>query len=153
MPEDFQIRRAGPRDIPVLLDLMRDFHAESGHALDRAAAGASFGALLDDDARGAVWLAEVSGAAIGHSVLTLRHAMEFDGLAGHIDDLYVAPNHRGHGVASALLAALRAECRGRGVRALLVEAGRDNDAALAVYRRLGLEEAEGNRVLLEGRLS
>ena len=23
MPEDFQIRRAGPRDIPVLLDLMR----------------------------------------------------------------------------------------------------------------------------------
>ncbi|MBL8520350.1 MAG: GNAT family N-acetyltransferase [Betaproteobacteria bacterium] len=153
MHNSISIHRAGTGDLSILLDLMQAFHAESGYPLDRTAAAASFAALFADAGRGAVWRAERAGDAAGYVVLTLRHAMEFDGLAGHIDDLYVAPAHRRNGVATVLLETLRAESRQFGVVALLVEVGRDNAAARRTYGKSGLFDAPGDRVLLAGRLA
>ena|SRR5687767_6890896 len=132
------IERAEQADIPALVELMGEFHAESSYALDREWAAASFAQLLRDEARGAVWIARRGTEAAGHVVLTLKHSMEFGGLAGVIDDLFVRPEFRRQGVGSALLSALFDACRKFRVAAVHVEVGPGNVAALALYRALGL---------------
>jgi GNAT superfamily N-acetyltransferase len=67
--------------------------------------------------------------------------MEYGGLRGIIDDLFVRPSARGRGVAAALLEALTADCAGRGVRSLTVEVGPENEIAKRVYARAGLTES------------
>jgi ribosomal protein S18 acetylase RimI-like enzyme len=131
-------RIATRADVPQLIDLMREFYAESAYPLDRDWAERALAHLIDGPVYGAVWIIEDTGVPIGHVVLAVRLAMEFGGLIGYIDDLFVRPGHRRKGAAQAGLDALFAECRRRGCRSVLVEVGPDNDAANAVYRRNGL---------------
>ena len=142
------VRPATAADIPRLVGLMAAFYAESSYPLDGAWATAAFACLLDAPARGAVWLAEVDGVAAGHVVLTVRHAMEYGGLCGIVDDLYVEPAHRRGGVATALLDALLDDCRRRRCLAVTVEVGASNAPAQALYRRAGLRPADDDRQLL-----
>jgi len=132
------IERAGHADIPALVELMGQFYAESSYTLDREWAAESFAQLLRDDARGAVWIARVGTQPAGHVVLVLKHSMEFGGLSGVIDDLYVQPQFRRQGVGSSLLSALFDQCRKLHVAAIHVEVGPDNGAALALYQARGL---------------
>lgn len=148
----FLTRAAREADIDALIGLMRAFYAESGYPLDADWAAASFRALLAQPALGAVWLAQADGRAVGHAVLTVRHAMEFGGPLGIVDDLYVAPAWRRRGIARALLDALRGECRSRGCRAWQVEVGAGNASAQALYRRLGFAPVSSERQLLCGEL-
>lgn len=132
------VRRATRSDIPALVDLMRDFYAESSFPLDAEWAGRAFASLIDEPSRGAAWILECDGTPDGHVVLSVRFAMEFGGLSAYIDDLYVRPGHRRKGAARAGLDALIAECRRHGCRSLHVEVAPDNRAAVALYRRYGL---------------
>src|SRR4051812_24823980 len=132
------ITPAGPADIPTLIDLMAEFYAESGFPLPVANAGRAFGALLADPRLGAAWIGRTQDdEPTGHVVLTVCYSMEYGGLRGFIDDLFVRPVARGQGVAAALLDAVIADCGVRGVRALHVEAGPENAVAQRVYARSG----------------
>jgi ribosomal protein S18 acetylase RimI-like enzyme len=129
---------ASRSDIPQLVALMREFYAESSFPLDEAWAGRAFESLIDEPRQGAVWLIESAGEAVGHVVLSVRFTMEFGGLSGYIDDLYVRPEHRRTGAARAGVDALLEECHRRRCRSVHVEVGADNHAAQALYRRYGL---------------
>jgi GNAT superfamily N-acetyltransferase len=131
------IRAARATDVPALISLMQAFYAESDFPLASEPASRAFEALLADDRLGAIWLAEDGGTAVGHVVLTLCYSMEYGGLRGFIDDLFVLPRARGHGIAADLLAATRAGAAARGVRALHVEVGPANDTARRLYARAG----------------
>ena len=133
-------RAATADDIPTLVELMREFYAESDFPLPEENARLMFAALLAEPRLGGVWLMEADGEPAGHIVLTVCFSMEYGGLRGFVDDLFVRPAFRGRGLAAAGLAALRADAEARGVRALLVEAGPANDVALRVYRRAGFED-------------
>src|SRR5258708_25187684 len=117
------LERAGLADIPALVELMSQFYAESSYALDREWAEASFKRLFREEARGAVWIARLGKESAGYVVLALRHSMEFGGLAGVIDDLFVRPQFRRHGIGSELLIALFDACRKLHVAADHVEVG------------------------------
>lgn len=147
------IHRAVPADIPVLVGLMAEFHGEAGYALDRTVAAASFTALLQDERRGAVWLARVEGEPAGHVVMTLRFSMEFGGLDAFIDDLFVRGPFRRRGVGRRLMATFFSECQARELRAVHVEAGRDNAAAGALYAQFGLKETVDRRLLTRALVS
>ncbi len=135
------IRPAIPADVPALVVLMTEFYAESDYVLPSAPATRAFEMLLADARLGGVWLAEEDGTPVGHLVLTLSFSMEYGGLRGFIDDLYVRPAARGRGVAAALLTAARVAALERGVRALHVEAGPDNLVARRVYERAGYADS------------
>ncbi|MDZ7653637.1 MAG: GNAT family N-acetyltransferase [Burkholderiaceae bacterium] len=126
---------------------MGAFYAESDDPLDVGWAAASFRTLITQPALGAVWLAQADSGAVGHAVLTVRHAMEFGGPLGVVDDLYVAPAWRRRGIAGALLDALRGECRLRECKAWQVEVGADNAGAQALYRRFGFAPVSSGRQL------
>jgi ribosomal protein S18 acetylase RimI-like enzyme len=147
------IRPAGLADIPALLRLMEPFTTDGGYPFDAVDATASFTTLLSNPALGGVFLAEVAGEAAGYVVLTMRFAMEYGGLEGYIDDLYVCPPVRRQGVAHALLTALLANCRQRGVKSVAVEVGESNHAAQKLYASFGLHGWEDDREVLVCTLS
>ena len=141
-------RPATHADIPQLVELMHEFYAESSFPLARAWAARAFARLLDDPSRGAPWIVDIDGTPAGHAVLSVRFAMEFGGLIGYIDDLFVRPAFRRQGAARAALDALIEECRRRECRALLVEVDPGNALAQALYRRLGLLPLDDERETL-----
>ena len=134
------VRLAEPDDVPELVELMTDFYAEAGFPLPAEAATRTFAALLDDPRLGRVWMMEADGEPAGYVVLTVSFSMEYGGLRGFVDDLFVRTGFRGRGLAAAALAELRRTAEALGVRALLVEVGPHNDTAQRVYRRIGLDD-------------
>ncbi len=134
------MRPATPEDVPALVDLMAEFYAESGVPMDRGEAAASFGRLLSEPSRGAVWLLEAEENLAGYVVLCVGFSLEYGGLDVFVDDLFVRPAYRRRGLGRAGLAALLDECRRRGVRAVHLEVARDNEAAHALYRRVGFRD-------------
>lgn len=145
------IHSASAADIPELVALMREFYGDANYALDEAWASSSFAALLGDSSRGAAWIAREDGVPAGHIVLALRHSMEFGGTDGFIDDLFVRASHRRRGLGGALMDELFRECHRRGVLAVHVETGFDNEAAKALYDRHGLKDRQ--RLLLTAKLT
>lgn len=136
-----RIRLAGLADVPALVALMAAFYAESDYPLPADRARDAFAALLADARLGGVWIAGGDDDPDGYAVLTVGYSMEYGGLRGFVDDLFVRPGARGAGVASALLRAARDECVARGVRAIHVEVGPENGVALRIYTRAGFAES------------
>jgi len=135
------IRLATLTDVDVLVALMRQFYAEANFTLSEHGAARAFEALLDDSRLGQVWVIEQDGHPAGFVVLTVSFSMEYGGLRGFVDDFYVAPQYRNHGLGHAALETVKTACRRRGVRSLLVETGPDNDAALSAYRSVGFTDS------------
>ena len=144
------VERAGQQDIPLLVELMRQFYDEANYPLERAWAEESFGKLFK--ANGCAWIARLDGKPAGYVVLTLRHSMEYGALIGFIDDLFVHPKARRIGVATALLAALFDECHHLDLAAIQVESGASNTASGGLYRKFGLLPYTDDRQLLTARL-
>lgn len=135
------IRPATPVDIPELVALMTAFYAHAGFTLPTEPAERAFQALLADARLGGVWLGETGTTAVGYAVLTVCFSMEYGGLRGFIDDLYVQDGARRQGAGEGLLGAVRTAADERGVRALLVEVGPDNQTARRLYARAGYAES------------
>jgi ribosomal protein S18 acetylase RimI-like enzyme len=148
------LREATREDIPILVEVMEEFYAESNFSLDHAEADAAFRVLLDQPFCGAIWLSNDQYGVTGYVILTVTFAMEFGGLVGSIDDLYVRPNARRKGFANELLQSLLIECDDRGLKALHVEVAPENEAAQALYQNFGLQKRTDKRdhlsMLLKG---
>ena len=140
------VREARSDDVPQLVALMAEFYAESDYPLPAEAAARTFEHLLADPRLGRVWLLMADGEPAGYVVLTWGFSMEYGGLRGFVDDLFVRAAHRGRGLAAAALAEVRRAAEALGVRALDVEVGPENDAARRVYARAGFEDT--GRMLL-----
>lgn len=141
------MKRAAQHDIATLISLMADFYTEAGYALDHAAAENAFAVLLADERLGYVWLIEEQDKEVGYVALTLRFAMEYGGLIGCIDDLFVLPTNRNKGLSTAALDEVRAFCEAHEICAITVEVAPENGSAQRVYRRLGMREAPGRQLL------
>jgi ribosomal protein S18 acetylase RimI-like enzyme len=145
-------RRANAEHIPALVEMMHEFYAEAHYPLDRVWATSSFAALLENENYGAVFIVFHKDVPAGYAVLSVRFSMEYGGLEGFIDDLFVRAEHRRSGLGRAVLDALFAECKQRNVVGIQVEVGSDNEAAKALYNRFGLQSRDDNREVLIARL-
>jgi GNAT superfamily N-acetyltransferase len=135
------IRLATLTDVDALVGLMRQFYAESNFALSEQLASRAFEALLDDSRLGQVWMIEYDGHPAGFVVLTVSFTMEYGGLRGFVNDFFVAPQYRHRGLGHSALEEVKRACRRRGVRALMVDTGPDNEAAINAYRRAGFADS------------
>jgi len=93
-----------------------------------------------------VLLADAAGGRVGMLVYSLNPNLFHAADGCLIEDLYVRPAWRGKGVARALVAHVMAEAQRRGWAEVSVSTGKDNAAALSLYRGQGLHE---EYVLLE----
>ncbi|MCA1563981.1 MAG: GNAT family N-acetyltransferase, partial [Acidobacteria bacterium] len=67
--------------------------------------------LLDEPDRGRIWAATGAQGLVGYVVLTLGYSLEYHGIDSFVDELYVVPKERGHGLGKRGLALVETECR------------------------------------------
>jgi GNAT superfamily N-acetyltransferase len=129
----------GPADLPELLPLLRaycDFYEVTPS--DAALLELSRALLADPRREGLQLLArDDAGRTVGFATLFWTWQTLSAARVGVMNDLYVAPEARGTGVAGALIDACLQRCREQGATELIWQTARDNARAQALYDRIG----------------
>lgn len=134
---------AKPDDLARLLPMVEAFHAEQGIASDIPKREAALVPLLEGSPHGAVYMVGPSKGPIGYIVITFGWSVEFGGLDGFIDEIYIRPGVRGRGVGSEVISALTAMLKSVGMKALHLEVEPDNERALRLYKRCHFKTRDG----------
>lgn len=129
--------KARVEDAEALLTLQQAYYAEDGYPFDEAHARTALVGLLSDPRSGLVWVARGAGEPVGYLVVTFGYSLEYGGRDAFIDELYIAPGHRGRGLGREAVRLAREACVAAGVRALHLEVEVGKDAALRIYRDAG----------------
>ncbi len=129
------IHLARPEDLEKLLTLVAAFHAEEGIEATEDHRRAAIQPLLEGIPYGAVYLIGPARAPVGYIIVTFSWSVEFGGMDGFVDELYIRPPVRGRGIASEVLIALPRTLSEAGIRALHLEVDRDNEPAQRLYAR------------------
>lgn len=136
----------------MALHLLLRFFSEEGFDTPAEEMHSSLVTMLAS-ANSAVFLAWCGEEVQGIATVTASVGIEY-GLAAEMDDLYVLPQARGQGIASALVEAVCAWCQEQGCTTVLVTVTPEGEAAhglIDFYRRRSF--ANTGRVILERNLN
>ncbi|MEO9653070.1 MAG: GNAT family N-acetyltransferase [Roseobacter sp.] len=122
--------------------LVAAFHVEEGINLPAEQRRAGLTPLLEGIPHGAAYLIGPSRAPIGYLVVTFGWSLEFGGLDGFIDEIYVRPGVRGRGIASETLQSLPRALASAGLKAIHLEVDRHAEASQRLYHRAGFKPRE-----------
>jgi len=142
------IRAATIEDMPPLLELIRaywEFEEIDGFEPERV--GSLLHRLLREPRLGAIWVAESQSTLVGYLVAVYVLSLEYGGLMAEIDEFFVMPEARSHGVGARLLAAAEAALAAQACVRLQLQLGINNHGARGFYRRHGYAERAGYQLL------
>jgi GNAT superfamily N-acetyltransferase len=128
---------AAASDADTILEMMHEYYAFDGHALDPLRAREALLAVLHEPSYGQAWLILDDEAPVGYIVLTLGYSLEYLGRDAFIDEFYLRESHRGKGWGKRALTFVEDQARSLGVRSIHLEVVRENTTAKEVYRKSG----------------
>ena len=137
-PENFQIRRACAKDVPIILELIRDL-ATYERAPDEVTATQEqlVDVLFGERPAAEVLLAFEEKSPVGLAVYFYNFSTWLGRPGLYLEDLFVKPEKRGKGYGRALLVALAKIARDRGCGRMEWAVLDWNEAAIKFYRALG----------------
>jgi len=143
------VRTAVAGDIPTLVGLVRRYWAFEGIPnFDALRIELLLKRLVAERALGELWLAQAPGGGVcGYLALVHVMSLEHGGLMGEIDELFVAPEARRSGAATALIEAAQHALRARGGVRLQLQLATGNAAARGFYERRGFRSRAGFELL------
>ncbi|WP_170338261.1 GNAT family N-acetyltransferase [Ruegeria arenilitoris] len=133
------LRLARPEDLDRLMGLVAAFHAEAGIQQDPDQRRDALMPLLEGIPHGCIYLIGPSRAPLGYIILTFGWSVEFGGMDGFVDEIYIRPAIRGRGIATEVLLDLPKALAGAGLTTLHLEVDRTNEAAQKLYLRTGFK--------------
>jgi GNAT superfamily N-acetyltransferase len=98
-------RMPRPDDLPLLVEMVGRFHAETrtGLEVDRARVMATLKELNAYRRAGSFFVFEKDEEVVGYGIIANRWSNGLGGQVLHVDELYVRPGRRGRGIASDFL--------------------------------------------------
>ncbi len=129
-------------DIERLMKLVADFHIEADITQDEDTRRAALMPLLQGSSHGVIYLIGPMRAPVGYVALSFGWSIEYGGLDGFIDEIYIRPRVRGRGIGSEVLIALPRALSGSGLKTLHLEVHRENHRARKLYSKLRFEARE-----------
>jgi ribosomal protein S18 acetylase RimI-like enzyme len=136
------VRRATVADAEVLARLLWDFNTEFETDTDEVPVLTDrFARLLGLPEIVAV-LAEDGGAAVGFALLSLRPAIWFDGPVAQLEELYVVPDLRDHGIGTQVLELSRRLVREAGAPEMHINVDEVDVDTRRFYERHGFVNIE-----------
>lgn len=134
----FVIRQAEPKDSSTILRLIKalaEYERLIQHVeIDEARIDEAF---FIEDPKAFCDIAEVGGEAIGYAIWFYNYST-FTGRHGiYLEDLFVAPEHRGAGIGKAFLRQLAERCVAEGLTRLEWSVLNWNEPSIGFYRSLG----------------
>ena len=133
---------ARPDDFARLDNLVSAFHEEAGIDTRSDARQAGLAPLLDGSPHGVAYLIGPARSPIGYIVISFGWSVEFGGMDGFVDEIYLRPAVRGRGIAGEVLNALPKALAAAGLKALHLEVEREDGKALRLYTRAGFRPRE-----------
>lgn len=133
---------AKPADLAKLCDMVAAFHTEEGLSSTEESRQAGVAPLLDGIPHGAAYLIGPARAPMGYIIVTFGWSVEFGGMDGFIDEIYVRPAIRNRGIASEVLSALPKALADAGLKALHLEVDRQSEGTQRLYMRAGFAARE-----------
>ncbi|UOA27076.1 GNAT family N-acetyltransferase [Pseudosulfitobacter sp. DSM 107133] len=135
--------------LDALLALVERFHDEEGIDSTPDSRHAGVAPLLDGIPHGAAYLIGPPRAPIGYIIICFGWSVEFAGMDGFVDELYIRPGVRGRGVATEVLMALPRALAQGGLKALHLEVDTTNDTARRLYKRAGFKMRDGYHLMTQ----
>lgn len=142
------IREATGVDRRAVVALLTAQFEEHGIETPQAELEAAVTGVEADPARGTFLLAVSPAGAIGLAYLSYCWTLEHGGRVAWLEELYVAPAHRGRGIGSALLERALDVARARACRAVDLEVARERIRAARLYDRRGFVALDRQRMSL-----
>ncbi len=144
MHSDIEIRRIGPEELGLmdaLLETFAEVFGEEATYLQKRPSAGYLRGLLGSDTF--IALAALSGERVvgGLAAYELKK-FEQERSEVYIYDLAVSESHRRQGIATGLIERLQGIARRRGAYVIFVQAdtGPEDEAAIALYSKLGVKE-------------
>ena len=138
---------ATPEHLEKLMALVGAFHAEAQIELSDEDRRAGIEPLLQGIPHGVIYLIGPPRAPIGYIVITFGWSLEFGGLDGFVDELFVRPGVRKRGIASETLLSLPRALAGAGLKALHLEVDKRDEPAQRLYSRAGFVIRSGYNLM------
>ncbi|MGR3616523.1 MAG: GNAT family N-acetyltransferase [Paracoccaceae bacterium] len=138
------IHLAGPDDFEKVLVLVTTFHGEVGIESTEDIRRAGIEPLLNGSPYGVIYLIGPTRAPVGYIAITFGWSLEFGGMDGFVDELFIRPAVRGRGVASEVLTELPKALAQAGLKALHLEVDREDEAAQRLYLRSRFKPRDHN---------
>ncbi|WP_049871253.1 GNAT family N-acetyltransferase [Ramlibacter tataouinensis] len=136
-----QIRSALPSDEAAWLRLWQGYCVSCGVSLAPEVSQRTWKRILDPDSAVMCIVAEVDGQVYGFANCVVHENTWEAQPVCHLEDLFVLPSARGHGIGAALIEWLRNAMRAEGWAQLYWTAPPDDTAARALYDRFA--QADG----------
>jgi ribosomal protein S18 acetylase RimI-like enzyme len=134
-------RRSQTSDAEAIARLLHDFNTEYDEFTPGPEAlGKRLRWLL---ARGDVTVVLAGDPPCGLALMRFRPSLWTDTFDCYLEELYVVPDRRGHGIGEALLSAAMEVAREEGAVHMDLGTSEDDVAARALYEKLGFGNTEG----------
>lgn len=137
-----EIQTAVSADIPQLCFLLDTlFSQEAEFKPDSELQALGLGAIIEGDGIGDILVAKQSGQIIGMVNLLYTVSTALGSRVAILEDMVIAPQHRGLGVGSALLKHAIDFARQKGCKRITLLTDNDNEAAHHFYQQHGFTES------------
>jgi len=130
------IETARNEDLQPIIRLLRTQLEEHDVVLTSAALERATQRLIEDHALGRILAARLGGELVGVAVISFLWTLEHGGPAAWLDEVYVEPSRRGHGIGQQLVEAAMQVARDSGCIALDLEVDPGHEAAERLYQRM-----------------
>jgi ribosomal protein S18 acetylase RimI-like enzyme len=145
MIDGIEIRQARPEDLDEVVDLLAAQLAEHDIPIERADLAYAAESILRVPDRGFMLVATGPGGTVGVACVSYSWTVERGGMVAWLDELYVVPARREHGVGNELLAQVVATASTAGCRTVELEVETSHARAEHLYRRHGFTDMPRRR--------
>lgn len=145
MVDGIEIRPAIPADLDEVTDLLAAQLHEHDIPIARADLEFAADGILRVPDRGFVLMAAQDGRAVGVACVSFSWTVERGGMVAWLDELYVVPALRGHGIGNELLGEAIAAAGAAGCLTVELEVETSHARAEHLYRRHGFSDLPRRR--------
>jgi GNAT superfamily N-acetyltransferase len=125
-------------DVPQIVTLMEKYWSFEGlTGFEAARMSELLGRFLSHPNLGTVWAAREGRDLVGYLIAVFVFSFEYQGVVAEIDELFVLPRARHHGIGTALLDVAERSVADAGCTCIQLQLGTANDGAQAFYQRRG----------------
>jgi len=128
---------AKPENFVVLDQMVGLYHAFEDIETSEEHRERALMPLLEGSPHGAIWMIGPRISPVGYVAITFGWSIEFGGLEGVLDEIYIREKVRGRGMGREALIELLKLLREYGVTGLTLEVDQGNTKAETFYRSLG----------------
>ena len=137
------IRKMAPSDRELYLSMTREFYNSDAvlHGVDESFINNTFDEMMRSDDYVLGYILEHDGSPAGYGLLSKTFSQEVGGLVILVEELYVTPEYRSHGLGRVFFKFIE-DGPGKDARRFRLEVTKCNDRAISLYKKLGYSQLD-----------